>query len=211
MELHPMEGVHSWKQFLVHMAIVVIGVCIAIGLEQTVEKIHHVHQQHEFEEQLREEGLTNQKIVESDLQWMDTQLGWLLDAKNAVDNYRLSHRKGDGRFPQHPPDDTQAKGSVGDADPQMAVWTRGKESGLVSLLPADEAEVYGTVYGVAALEIEQDHTSLKLQAEPLAMVAHDREHPIVTDLTRMSERNWRRFRWRWGERICRGISSGGCW
>ncbi len=193
MELHPMEGVHNWKQFLVHMVIVVLGVCIAIGLEQAVEKIHHVHQRHEFEAQLREEGQSNQKIVESDVRWLDAQVGWLLDAKSAVDRYRLSHRKGDPSFPQHPPDDTKTQGSVGDADPQMAVWTRGKESGLVSLLPADEAEAYGTLYGMAALEIEQDHTSLKIQAEPRAMVAHDREHPIVTDLARMSDEELNAF------------------
>jgi hypothetical protein len=187
MELHPMEGVHNWKQFLVHMAIVVLGVCIAIGLEQTVEKIHHVHQQHEFEAQLREEGQANQKIVQSDVRWMDLQVGWLLDAKSAVDRYRLSHRKGDASFPPRPVDDTQVNGSVGDADPQMAVWTRGKESGLVSLLPAEEAEAYGSIYGLAELEIEQDHTSLKVQTEPLAMVAHDRAHPVLVDLTRMSD------------------------
>lgn len=182
-----MEGVHNWKQFLVHMAIVVLGVCIAIGLEQAVEKIHHVHQRQEFEAQLREEGLVNQKIVELDLRWMDGQVGWLLDAKSAVDRYRTSHRKGDASFPERPLDATQMKGSVGDADPQMAVWTRGKESGLVSLMPADEAESYGSVYGLGALEIEQDHASLKIQAEPLAMVAHDRDHPIVVDLAHMTD------------------------
>jgi hypothetical protein len=187
MELHPMEGVHNWKQFVVHMTIVVLGIMVAIGLEQTVEAVHRRHQQHEFETQLREEGLTNQGIVQHDLQWMDAQLGWLLDAKSAVDSYRLGHRKGAANFPQHPPDDARTVGSVGDADPQMAVWTRGKESGLVSLLPADEAEAYGTVYGLADMEIEQDHASLKALAEPLAMAAHDREHPIVTDLTHMSD------------------------
>jgi hypothetical protein len=187
MELHPMEGVHNWKQFLVHMTIVVLGIMIAIGLEQAVEKIHHVHQGHEFEAQLREEGLANQRIVESDLRWMDAQVGWLLDAKSAVDRYRLSHRKGDASFPQHPPDAARMNGSVGDADPLMAVWTRGKESGLASLLPADEAEAYGTVYGLAELEIEQDHKSLNFQSEPMAMVAHDREHPILPDLANMSD------------------------
>jgi hypothetical protein len=187
MELHPMEGVHNWKQFLVHMAIVVLGVLIAIGLEQTVEKIHHVHQRHEFEAQLREEGLINQKVVESDVQWMDAQLGWLLDAKSYVDRYRLSHGKTGDRYPQRPEDDTRTRGNVGDADPLMAVWTMGKENGLVALLPQDQAEAYGSVYNIAELEIEQDHTSLKAQSEPLAMEVRDRQHPVLRDVSQMSD------------------------
>src|SRR6202167_5620564 len=38
------ETVHSWKDFFIHIATIVIGLLIAIGLEQTVEYFHHRHQ-----------------------------------------------------------------------------------------------------------------------------------------------------------------------
>jgi hypothetical protein len=182
-----MEGVHNWKQFLVHMTIVVLGIMIAIGLEQTVEKIHHVHQRHEFEAQLRQEGLANQKIVESDVRWLDAQVAWLLSAKQFVDSYRLSHGKLSGSLPRAPQDDTRTKGSVGDADPQTAVWTMGKESGLVALLPQEQAESYGTMYNMAQLEIEQDHASLQAQSEELALIAGRSDVMVDRNLAGLSD------------------------
>ena len=44
-EVHPPhENVHTWRQFLIHIAAITIGLLIAIGLEQTVEYFHHRHQ-----------------------------------------------------------------------------------------------------------------------------------------------------------------------
>lgn len=39
----PHESVHTLKSFLIHIATIVIGLLIAIGLEQTVERFHHRH------------------------------------------------------------------------------------------------------------------------------------------------------------------------
>lgn len=192
MELQPMEGVHNWKQFLVHMAIVVLGVCIAIGLDQTVEWAHHVHQRHEFEAELREEGLANQKIVESDLKWFDVHLEWLLEVKGYVDGHLGGHGDAHEPFPAEPRADSLGEsGTVGDNDPKLAVWTTGKDSGLVELLPRDVAEQYATVYSIAALEIEQDHVSLLGTDDLLAMVVGDQRRPRVTDVSGMSDEQMR--------------------
>jgi hypothetical protein len=40
MEIHKPKSVHSWREFLAEIGVVVIGVCIAIGLEQSVEWLH---------------------------------------------------------------------------------------------------------------------------------------------------------------------------
>jgi hypothetical protein len=40
----PHETIHTWKDFFVHIAAIVVGLLIAVGLEQTVEYLHHRHQ-----------------------------------------------------------------------------------------------------------------------------------------------------------------------
>lgn len=42
LDVHPPhQAAHSWKDFLIHIATIVIGLLIAIGLEQSVEWVHH--------------------------------------------------------------------------------------------------------------------------------------------------------------------------
>src|ERR1035441_4939530 len=55
----PHEALHTWKGFFIHIATIVIGLCIAVGLEQTVEFFHHRHQVAETREALRVERESN--------------------------------------------------------------------------------------------------------------------------------------------------------
>jgi hypothetical protein len=60
----PHESAHSWKDFFIHIATIVVGLLIAIGLEQTVEFIHHRHQAREGLELLRREAEANSKVLQ---------------------------------------------------------------------------------------------------------------------------------------------------
>jgi hypothetical protein len=51
----PHDRVHSWSDFFIHIATIVIGLLIAVGLEQTVEYFHHRHQAREGLDLLRRE------------------------------------------------------------------------------------------------------------------------------------------------------------
>jgi hypothetical protein len=51
----PHKTEHTWTDFTIHIATITIGLFIAIGLEQTVEYFHHLHQCHQLEEELRDE------------------------------------------------------------------------------------------------------------------------------------------------------------
>jgi hypothetical protein len=45
LDVHPAHHpANSWRDFFVHIATIVLGLCIAVGLEQTVEYFHHRHQ-----------------------------------------------------------------------------------------------------------------------------------------------------------------------
>ena len=52
----PHEAAHGWREFFVHMATICLGLLIAIGLEQSVEWLHHRHELKELREGLREDG-----------------------------------------------------------------------------------------------------------------------------------------------------------
>ncbi len=68
MDVHPPhEPIHSWRDFLLHLATITVGLLIAIALEQTVEALHHRHQRMETRENLRREIMENRETFAADL------------------------------------------------------------------------------------------------------------------------------------------------
>lgn len=77
-ELTPMLDVHpahhaasTWREFFIHIATIVLGLLIAVGLEQGVESLHRRHQLHQAEEALQEEGVINRSIADGGLARID--------------------------------------------------------------------------------------------------------------------------------------------
>ena len=63
-DVHPApHAAHSWREFLTHIATIVLGIIIAIGLEQIVELVHHHGERVRLEAALRNESLLNRRIV----------------------------------------------------------------------------------------------------------------------------------------------------
>lgn len=70
-EHEPMLDVHpahhaatTWREFFVHIATIVLGLLIAVGLEQTVEYFHHLHLASEAREQLIAERRADERSNE---------------------------------------------------------------------------------------------------------------------------------------------------
>src|ERR1700728_554717 len=89
----PESGIHSWRDFFVHMGTIVLGLLIAIGLEQSVEKLHHLDERHQLEADLRDEGTRDQWVVEEDLKAYAKDRVWLLALRQDVDTMRASAGK----------------------------------------------------------------------------------------------------------------------
>jgi hypothetical protein len=61
LDVHPAHHAAStWRDFFIHIATIVLGLLIAISLEQTVEYFHHRHLAREASEQLRLERVSNE-------------------------------------------------------------------------------------------------------------------------------------------------------
>jgi len=82
LDVHPPHSpAHTWKDFFIHIATITVGLLIAVGLEQTVEAIHHAHQRQELREALLEDNrkaLRDDQDMERDtlnrVQWLTARI-----------------------------------------------------------------------------------------------------------------------------------------
>jgi len=145
---HPMLDVHpphhspnTWRDFFLHIATICVGLLIAIGLEQSIEALHHHHQRHQLNEDLITEAQSNQQVIARDLRMHDLE-PWFVETEAAI-AAAVPHG---GRLKLTLPPPPCIAGSVGTAAvryfaPSEAVWTAARESGLITLLPAEQARM----------------------------------------------------------------------
>jgi hypothetical protein len=140
LDVHPPHHAAStWRDFFIHIATIVLGLLIAIGLEQTVEAIHHRHQRHQLQEDLHNEAEQNLQVIDRDLKMQDLE-SWFEQAMKA------SPSPGQNQVHLTLPRPPCLPGSVGTAEfryfaPSQAVWTTAKEGGLVTLLPVEQSRM----------------------------------------------------------------------
>ncbi len=121
----PHETIHTWKSFLTHIAAIVVGLLIAVGLEQTVEFFHHRHQRHSLDEALQINGEANRKYIQDDIAASQNIMDWALEQATIVEKAGPSGSLTIRRMPA---------GHI--FAPDAGVWLSAKASGLTSLLPA---------------------------------------------------------------------------
>jgi hypothetical protein len=130
----PHEGIHSWRQFMLHMCTIVLGLLIAISLEQSVEALHRAHERTELLESLRRD--TDQAIAnaQSSEQANVPPLHWLTVRQQFIGDALSARSRITDRLPVAP--------NVTSNLPTDPAWDAAKSSGLLSLLTQDEVEVY---------------------------------------------------------------------
>lgn len=125
LEVHaPHETIQTWKTFLTHIAAIVVGLIIAVGLEQTVEFFHHRDQREQLEASLRRDGEANREYIRDDIGKAQRILDWALGQSAALERAGSTGPLILHRMPQ---------GYIG--VPDAGVWPSAKASGVTSLLP----------------------------------------------------------------------------
>ena len=137
LDVHPPHAsAHSWRDFFIHIATIVIGLLIAVGLEQTVEAIHRHNERAELRESLHAE--TDQIIKDTTdtedrkqihIAWLDHRIAQLKTAMSTGQ-------------PLPPPD---AFGYPPYSFADDPIWRAAKTSGQAALLPANELVAYSEV------------------------------------------------------------------
>jgi hypothetical protein len=197
LEVHPPEhGIHSWRDFLVHMGTIVLGLLIAIGLEQSVEALHHRHQREQLEEDLREESIHNLRIVSGNLPYLD----WSMHQLSAQSD-ELTKAARENRTPVYLP---SSAAPAPPFRPKAAVWEVAHANATIGLLPRTEAEQYSRVYSIALENVSGRYddwnattvhsTTLGLQARTTTAYPVAVSLPTTFDFSRLSNEDLAAYR-----------------
>jgi len=148
----PHESIHTWKSFLIHIATIVIGLFIAVGLEQAVEYFHHRHIRQQLEEQMREVIAGDLQTDAHAIEQFDGLREYLLQVRAAV------MARIDGKQEPMPPPATDPRMAIFSAFPSLAPYDAAKENGTVAYLPTARIRIYNRVAfqrQLAATALEQ--------------------------------------------------------
>jgi hypothetical protein len=136
LDVHPPhEPIHTWKEYLLHMSTIVLGLLIAIGLEQTVELIHRNNERSELRESLKHETKKAIADAEQTEQTENDPLRWITARQELVQKALDTHQPLPAQLPRKP----HVSSSNLPIDP---AWNAAKSSGLLHLLTQEEVEVY---------------------------------------------------------------------
>jgi hypothetical protein len=141
LDVHPPHHAAStWRDFFIHIATIVIGLCIAVGIEQTVEHFHHRHQISETRELLRNEREDNRQALTR-----ATKSFRVVSVELQNNLQVLSYLQ------QHPgTPDEKLPGALlwlwGGPVYESAAWEAAQSSGVTSLMPREEVSESAKLY-----------------------------------------------------------------
>ncbi len=139
LDIHPPHhAATTWRDFFIHIATIVLGLLIAVGLEQTVELVHRHHEAREARENIRQEIAANVDITRLDLTRLDDirkKLGRDLDLLSSgdADAQVLAQLDYQSEF-------TRRRDSA---------WSAAKINGSLALIPSGEIGRVRYYYGSA--------------------------------------------------------------
>ncbi len=141
LDVHPPHNpTHTWKDFFIHIATIVVGLLIAVGLEQTVEFIHHRKEVRETREALRLELERNHRAYAGSITEFNRQSAALANNLLVLD------------YIAHHPRATRAELPgilVWHAIPSSfadSAWKSAQQSNVTALMPQDEVRSLSSLY-----------------------------------------------------------------
>ena len=141
LDVHPPHlPTHTWKDFFIHIATIVIGLLIAIGLEQIVEHIHQHYELRELRESLDRERDANKKEIQQDIhdwRWEMVELQNDLIVLHFIRQHpgvAQADLPGDLVFIQSP------------KVIESGVWDSSQQKGVLSLMPVEETNRHSMMY-----------------------------------------------------------------
>jgi hypothetical protein len=177
LDVHPPEhAAHSWRDFFIHIATIVVGLLIAIGLEQSVEWIHHREQVRESRQRIREELEADRTAIETNMARLRQD-----DARLVVDGALLS-QAGSSSVAM-----TQLHYSWDLLLEPNSAWEVVHQTQALSLMPPWENEKYAYFYRLLAEDyaVSVAYIAETDNAEAIAERVASEEKPSAIDTQRL--------------------------
>jgi hypothetical protein len=150
-DIHKPKPVHSWRELLSEVGVVVIGIVIALSGEQLVEAVHHSEQRQELRQALDHENRQAIADSKSTLAFLDKLTAWQIAL---IDQVRAAKAAG------HPLG-AQLPFTPSDFDyPSDPAFQAASSSGRLSLLTPEEIAAYAEAHeGTEASKAANDRTN----------------------------------------------------
>jgi hypothetical protein len=133
----PHESLHGWRDFLLHLFTITIGLLIALGLEGCVEWQHHRHLVHEAEQSLHAEIQSNANSLASVATDIHTQQASLKHDVEVLDFVIKNHK-----YPEHSSMDITYRISGFD----NVSWSTAQSTGALAYMDYATAQEYSGIY-----------------------------------------------------------------
>jgi hypothetical protein len=148
LDVHAPHGpTHGWRDFLVHIVAIAIGLLLALALEKFVEYVHERRQLSEARRELAMEIADNRRVWGNNVieapriqQELDTDL-------KLIQAVRLHAPLGDSKFDY----------SVRFYATLDGPWQAVRQSGSLNLMPYEELQRYGWFHGILTSVMESMH------------------------------------------------------
>lgn len=134
----PQHAPMTRRECFTHLGIVILGILIAIGLEQAVEALHHRHERQALIEDFHRECSDNLNVFDTDLDRVRELIAW--DRASLAVLRNAQPQGGYITITMPPLPDGRALQA-----PSRSVWSVAKASGKIELLPENLAEVFDRV------------------------------------------------------------------
>lgn len=139
MEIHKPHAAKTWKEFFIELGTIVIGILIAIGLEQSVDYVHHLDQLRDLRVELRAELDENLRQTTENVKTLDG-----MEAKLDRDMAVLHASQTSHAAPAAKLDYSWD----GFGRPFDGAWQAAGQSGALALMPHRELQKYTFAYNV---------------------------------------------------------------
>jgi hypothetical protein len=160
----PHEPLRSWKDFLLHLVIITMGLLIAVGIEGCVE----LHREHKL---VKEARATMREEIQHNSDEMK-------EAVAGVEKQQATMQKNIDtltRIQENPKDKEAQKASI-DADfgtvgLHDTAWKTAQTTGALSFMPYAEAQRYSDLYGTQEDFLKQQDKILEDEAQFFGVIA----------------------------------------
>lgn len=159
MDVHaPHDPIHSWKDFLLHLVIITVGLLIAVGIEGLVEQ----HREHKLVREARE---TMREEIRGNTDSMNDAVAKLdLEDKAIAKNIDILTKL------VRNPKDKEAQDASISADFSVTglkdtAWKTAQATGALTFMPYGEAQRYASVYNTQQEFLDQQNKILEDESQ----------------------------------------------